>query len=101
MIDVPRRSLAQLDADARELVDFTVWNFTAFTKITKKRDKKFKHERPIRERFCAGVRDRATLRHAPPCSGGNYTWNKTLRAAGSRPLRREARSTHAIAIQPS
>ena len=58
MSDVPRRSLAQLDADARELVDFTVWNFTAFTKITKKRDKKFKHERPIRERFCAVVRER-------------------------------------------
>ncbi|KAH8054745.1 hypothetical protein JL722_8693 [Aureococcus anophagefferens] len=54
----PWTSLAQLDADARELVDFTVWNFTAFTKITKKRDKKFKHERPIRERFCAVVRER-------------------------------------------
>ena len=53
-----KRSLAQLDADARELVDFTVWNFTAFTKITKKRDKKFKHEVPIRERFCAVVRER-------------------------------------------
>ena len=53
-----KRSLAQLDADARapartialgarrgsrrrrELVDFTVWNFTAFAKITKKRDKR-------------------------------------------------------------
>ncbi|KAH8052323.1 thromboxane A2 receptor binding protein [Aureococcus anophagefferens] len=61
----PRKSARAPDAaevaravGRRQLVDFTVWNFTAFTKITKKRDKKFKHERPIRERFCAVVRER-------------------------------------------
>lgn len=53
-----KRSLAQLDADARELIDFTVWNFTAFTKITKKRDKRLKREPPIRERFTNLVKNR-------------------------------------------
>mmetsp|Transcript_4009 Transcript_4009/g.11816 ORF Transcript_4009/g.11816 Transcript_4009/m.11816 type:complete len:894 (-) Transcript_4009:27-2708(-) len=53
-----KRSLAQLDADARELVDFTVWNFTAFAKITKKRDKRLPGEPRIRERFSALVKDR-------------------------------------------
>ena len=53
-----KRSLAQLDADARELIDFTVWNFTAFTKITKKRDKRLKREPAIRERFATLVKNR-------------------------------------------
>ena len=39
----------------------------------------------------AGVRDRATLRHAPPCSGGNYTWNKTEAAGRGLCVARQGR----------
>ncbi|KAH8058995.1 hypothetical protein JL722_5541 [Aureococcus anophagefferens] len=53
-----KRALAQLDFDARKLVDYTVWNYSAFVKITKKRDKLLKREPKIRERFCEGVRHR-------------------------------------------
>ncbi|KAJ1457336.1 EXS family-domain-containing protein [Pelagophyceae sp. CCMP2097] len=53
-----QRAVEQLFADAQDLVDFAVWNYAAFVKITKKRDKLFKAtEAPIRERFCGAVRE--------------------------------------------
>ena len=45
----------------------------------------------------AGVRDRATLRHAPPCSGGNYTWEQEARRQVRAP--RVARQGRRGAIQ--
>ena len=96
-----KRSLAQLDADARELIDFTVWNFTAFTKITKKGTNDSKREPAIRERFTTLVKNRdccaATLgkevdkrrppRYADLFCGGEYDRSRT-RVEGSGSCRK-------------
>ncbi|KAH8073629.1 hypothetical protein JL721_2933 [Aureococcus anophagefferens] len=54
-----RLSLAALDSEARELVDFRAWNLVACGKICKKRDKIFKDEAPIRDRVRAALDGRA------------------------------------------
>uniref|UniRef100_A0A7S3NGY9 EXS domain-containing protein n=1 Tax=Aureoumbra lagunensis TaxID=44058 RepID=A0A7S3NGY9_9STRA len=51
-----KRALAELDQDCRDLIDFASWNYTAFVKITKKRDKIFPNEPSIKALFCERVR---------------------------------------------
>ena len=50
--------LAALDSEARALVDFVVWNLCAVEKISKKRDKLFPEEPPIRGRVVGILRAR-------------------------------------------
>ena len=50
--------LAALDSEARELVDFVVWNLVACGKICKKRDKLFGGETPIRQQVSLTLRKR-------------------------------------------
>ena len=49
-------ALGQLDQDCGALADFGFWNYQAFVKITKKRDKWVPNEAPLMDIFCEKVR---------------------------------------------
>ncbi|KAJ8603372.1 hypothetical protein CTAYLR_004270 [Chrysophaeum taylorii] len=57
-----RRALSQLHSDANEILEFVLWNFTAFAKITKKRDKMLPDEPPIRDLFVGSPQVQALQR---------------------------------------